>query len=156
MNENIQKANEIIGKVKIIYNRIVVGTIIIILLFFVLFDTAIIRQTIRARNFIEAKATFVEINTDNDSKVFDECIYTFEDKNGKQQEITTSISKNEAVKEEIIIKYNEKDPQDFYEEGQTFNKSGIIWYIVKVVILILLLVSFFNKSILNKINLSFH
>ena len=52
------------------------------------------------------------------------------------------------------IKYNEKDPQDYYKESSVLNKSGIIWYIVKVVAIIILTIIFFNKKLLSKVNLS--
>ena len=49
---------------------------------------------------------------------------------------------------------NEKDPQDYYQESSALNKSGKIWYIVKVVAIIILTILFFNKKLLSKVNLS--
>ena len=152
--ENAEKIVGIIGKAQLIYKRVIIGIIITILLFFILFETVIVKQTIESKNYPETTAMFVERKTDEESTVFDDCIYRFTDKNGKQQEIIISISKNETPQQEIKIKYNENNPQDYYEEGATMDKSGIIWYIVKIVALILLIFLFFNKKILSKMNIS--
>jgi phage terminase large subunit-like protein len=56
--------------------------------------------------------------------------------------------------ESISVKYNENNPEDYYEEGATLDKSGMIWYIVKIVALILLIILFFNKKLLSKIGIS--
>lgn len=63
-------------------------------------------------------------------------------------------SKDEIVKDEIKIKYNENNPQDYYGEGSTLDKLGVIWYIVKIIALIISIFLLFNENILNKINLS--
>ena len=154
MEENAQKVLGIVNKVQLIYKRVILGIIIVILLVFILIDTAIVKQTIKAKDYIDVTATYVDKKSDEESTVFDDYIYTFKDKNGKDQEIVVGVSKNEEPKEEIKIKYDENNPQDYYEEGQTFDKSGIIWYIVKIVALILLILLFFNKKKKNKIHLS--
>ena len=54
----------------------------------------------------------------------------------------------------LPIKYNENNPQDYYEEGAIMDKSEIIWYMVKIILMILLITLFFNKKLLCKINIS--
>ena len=152
--EDRQKIIEAIGRFQLIYKRIILGIIILILLAITLFDTLLLKQTIKSKDYPEVTAEYVSKKEDSESDVFDDCIYTFTDKNGKRQEIIISISKDEEVQPEVKIKYNEKDPQDYYQEGSTLNKSGIIWYIVKIVALIVLIILFFNKKLLSKINLS--
>lgn len=152
--ENSEKIIGIIGKVQLIYKRVIIGIVIAILLFFILIETTIVKQTIVSKDYPEAIAVFVDRKTDGESTVFDDCVYNFTDKNGRQQKIIVSISKNDTPKQEIKLKYNEDNPQDYYEEGATMDKSGIIWYIVKIVALVLLIILFFNKKILNKINIS--
>ena len=154
IEENTKKAIEFIGKAELIYKRVIIGIIIGILLIFILIDTAIVKQTIKAKDYIDVVATYVGIKENSDSTIFDDHIYTFKDKAGNDQEIIVSVSKEESPKSEIKIKYNEKNPQDYYEEGATMDKSGIIWYIVKIVAVILLLVLFFNKNLLSKIHIS--
>ena len=152
--ENAEKVIETIGKVQLIYKRVIIGIIIAILLFFILIDTMIVKQTIVSRDYPETVATFVDRKTDGESTVFDDYIYTFTDRYGKKQEIIVSISKNDTPKQEIKLKYNENDPQDYYEEGSTMDKLGIIWYIVKIIALILLILLFCNKKLLSRVSIS--
>lgn len=152
--EDMEKIMGIISKAQLIYKRVILGIIIAILLVFILIDTMIVKQTIKSKDYPEVTATLIDRKEDTESSAFIDCVYSFIDKNGKQQEITVSIPNDEQAEEEIKIKYNEKNPEDYYQEGATMDKSGIIWYIVKVVALILLVVLFFNKKILNKINIS--
>lgn len=152
--EKVEKIMGIIGKFQLIFKRIVIGIVIIVLLVFIAFDTILVKQTIKAKDYIDVTAVYVSPKAENESEIFDDYIYSFIDKEGNTQEITVGISKDDNPKEEINIKYNEKDPQDYYEEGSTMDKSGIIWYVVKIVIVILLVILFFNKKILNKMNIS--
>ena len=152
--ENAQKVMGVIGKVQLIYKRVILGIIIAILLVFVLLDTVIFKQTLKARNYIDTTAVFSSEKDVQDDNILDDYIYTFTDKNGKQQEIVVSVSKNDTLRDEIKIKYDENNPQEYYEEDAILDKSGIIWYIVKVIILILLVILFFNKKLLNKISIS--
>ena len=154
LEENSEKVIEVIEKAQLIYKRVIIGVIIAILLVFILIDSAIVKQTIVSKNYPEVTAILVDKKTDSESTVFDDYIYTFKDKQGRQQEITVSVSKNDEPKEEIKLKYNENNPQDYYEEGSTMDKSGIIWFIVKVVAMILLIILFFNKKLLSKVNIS--
>ena len=144
----------VIGKVQLIYKRVIIGIVIAVLLFFILIETVIVKQTIVSKDYPEVTAVFVERTTDGESTAFDDCVYVFTDKNGEQQKIIVSVSKDDTPKQEIKIKYNENDPQDYYEEGSILDKSGIIWYVVKIVALVLLILLFLNKKILSKINLS--
>ena len=152
--EQAEKVARAIEKFQLIYKRVILGIIMAILLVFILIDTAIFKQTIVSRNYIDTTAEFVKRIEDGESNIFDDCVYKFVDKNGVEQEIIYSISKEDEPDQTIKIKYNEKNPQDYYEEGATLDKTGIIWYIVKIVIFALLVVLFFNKKLLNKIGLS--
>jgi len=152
-DETVQKIMGVVEKVQLIIKRVILGIIIIVLLVIILIDTAIFKQTIVAKDYPEATAVYVNKNSDRESDVFDEYIYTFIDTQGREQEIVVSISKEDEPKEEIKIKYNENNPQDYYGEGAVMDKSGIIWYIVKIVAMILLIVLFFNRKLLNKINI---
>ena len=153
-NEKAEKIIGVVEKAQLIYKRIMLGIIITILFIIILFDTVLVRQTIISKDYIETTAVYVSRETDGESDIFDDCIYTFIDKQENKQEIIVSISKDDEPEQEIKIKYNEKNPQDYYEEGSTMDKSGIIWYVVKIVALILLIITFFNKRILNRISIS--
>ena len=152
--EDRQKVVDAIGKISIIYKRVIIGIAILVLVAISLFDTLLLKQTIVSKDYPEATAEYVSTKDEHESDVFKDCIYTFTDKNGKQQEIVISISKDEQPEREVKIKYNEKDPQDYYQESSVLDKSGIIWYIVKVVAIILLIILFFNKKLLSKVNIS--
>lgn len=153
--EDAEKVLGVIEKIQLIIKRVILGIIILVLLVFTLIDTAIFKQTIKARNYIETTATYVGQKNDDDDGPFKDYIYIFKDKVGNEHEIIISDTEEPISNNEIKIKYNENNPQEYYEEGATFDKSGIIWYIVKVVALILLIIVFFNKKILNKIGMSF-
>ena len=154
--ETAEKIIGIIGKVQLIYKRVIIGIIIIVLLVFILIDTILLKQTIKARDYIETTATYAYKKDHSDSESFDDYVYVFIDKEGKQQEIIKSLPNDDIItpESEIKVKYNENDPQDYYEEGSMLDKKGIIWYIVKIVALILLIVLFLNKKILSRINIS--
>ena len=156
IENSIIKAEEIYDKMQLIIKRIILAFIIIVLFVFILFDFAIIKQTIKAKNYIETKATLVEKKEKSDSEITNEYIYTFKDKTGKEQEIIISFFESDIVKNEITIKYDENNPQEFYQEGQTYNQGGIMWFVIKIVIMILLIIAFFNKKFLNKISISTH
>ena len=112
IEEKAEKAIEIAGKIQLIYKRVVIGIIIAILLFLILIDTAIVKQTIKAKDYIDTTATFVEKKDTSDSNNFDDCVYTFKDKEGNDQEIIVSVSKDEEPESVIKIKYNKKNPQE--------------------------------------------
>ena len=112
----------------------------------------IVKQTIIARNYIDAVANYVDKKSEGE--VTDDYLYTFIDKNGVEQEIVVSIFKDKEVEEKMKIKYNEKNPQDYYEEGMTYGNEGIMWYVVKIIALVLLIILFFNKRLLSKIGIS--
>ena len=153
IEEKIKKVEKTFEEISIIYKRIILGIIIVVLSILILVDTAIIKQTITSRSYIETTAVYVDTKNESESEIFDDCIYSFKDKSGNQQEVIIGISKGDQPKDEIKLKYNGNNPQDFYEEGTTVNKSGIIWYIVKIVVVILLIIVFFNKRLLSKINI---
>ena len=148
-SEQAEKILGIVNKVQLIYKRVILGIFIVILLVLTLIDTAIFSQTLKARNYVEIVATYVDKKETSESEVFDDYVYVFTDKNGNQHEIIESYAQ-----EEISIKYNENNPEDYYTESALLDKSGMIWYIVKVVALILLVFLFSNKKLLSKISVS--
>ncbi len=154
IEQGIEKTIEIAGKIELIFKRVIIAIVFIILLVLILIDSAILKQTIKSKDYIPTTATYVGKKDETDDSVFNDHIYTFKDKKGNNQEITMSIAEDTTPEDEINIKYNEKDPTDYYTEGAYFKKSDIIWYIVKVVAAILLGILFFNKKLLNKIRLS--
>lgn len=152
-DENSQRVEIILDNVQLIIKRVIIGIIIIIISAFILIDTMLFKQTIKSKDYIDVIATLVNKKEDSRSNVFEDYIYSFEDKSGNTQEIIISLSKNDDVKQQIKIKYNENAPQDYYEEGATLDKAGIIWYVIKIIAVILLVVLFFNKNLLNKVNI---
>ena len=152
--ETVEKVTEVVGKVQLIVKRVILGIIIVVLLVFILIDTAILKQTIVTKDYLDATAVYVNKKDNRDDNIFDEGIYTFTDNNGREQEIVVTISKEFEPKEKIKIKYNENNPQDYYGEDALMDKKELIWYIVKIVAMILLIVLFFNKKLLSKINVS--
>lgn len=152
--EDVEKVVNVVEKVQLIYKRVIIGIIIVILSVFILIDTFIVKQTIVSSGYPEVIATYVDKKNDDESDIFDDCIYTFEDIHGRRQEIIVSISKETEPEEEIKIKYNENNPQDYYVEGSIMNRNEFIWYVVKVIVMVLLIILFFNKNLLNKINIS--
>lgn len=152
--ETVNKVLNTIEKINLLYKRIVIVLIIIVLLVLIAIDTAIVKQTIKSKDYIETTAVYVGEKKDDEADIFDDHIYTFEDKEGKQQEITYSVSRGETPEKEINIRYNEKDPQDYYSKGQIITKWGVVWYIVKIVAVILLVLLFFNEKLLKKIRIT--
>ena len=69
--------DKIMDTVQLLYKRIVLVLIIIILLFLIFVDTALFKQTLKAKNYIDATATYVNVNYGSEH----EYIYTFSDKN---------------------------------------------------------------------------
>ncbi len=151
IQDNVEKALPIIDKINLIIKRVIIGVIILILLFFIIIDSALFVQTIKAKDYIETTATYVEEKEDD---VFIDCTYTFVDKKEETHEIVVSISKKSVPEQEIKIKYNENNPEDFYEESALLNKNGLIFYGIKIIGLILLVLLFFNKKLLDKISIS--
>ena len=54
------------------------------------------------------------------------------------------VSNFQLAYDSIKIMYDENNPQEFYQEGNTLSKSGIIWYFVKILLLIGVIVLFFS------------
>lgn len=152
--ETVEKISRVLGKVSLIFKRIILGIIFIVLLILVLFDTALFKQTIKSKDYIDTIAMYSYKKETSDGYIFDDYIYTFEDTKGKVQEITIGISKDEGAPDTIKIMYDENNPQEFYQEGNILSKSGIIWYFVKILLLIGVIVLFFSKRALNKISIS--
>lgn len=144
--ELVQKVDKIIDTAQLIYKRVVLGIIIIILIFLIFVDTAIFRQTLKAKNYIDATATYVDVKDESGY------IYSFNDKNGNSHEIELSSVMNPS--DEIKIKYNEDNPEDYYDESALLNKTGFAWYIGKIILVVLLTVLFFNKKLLSRIGMS--
>ena len=147
-----EQVDNVISKVSVIYKRVIIGVIIVILAILIIIDSIILKQTIKSKDYINAMAILVDQKEENDT-IFDDYIYSFEDKNGQMQEIIYSVSEGDAPEDEIPIKYNENDPQDYYTTGQTLSKSGMIGFIVKIVIMILLMLLFSSRKALDKIHI---
>ena len=154
IEEQQRKVFNIVNKIVYIYKKIVLGIIILVLAILVLIDGIIFKQTMEARNYIDAVAEYVEIKESEEDSVFNEALYSFTDKKGNTHTFEEIYSKDESPDMEIRIKYNENDPDDYFTEGATLTKSGIIWFVVKIIVLVLLIFLFFNKKLLSKINIS--
>lgn len=152
LEEKAIEIMSVVQKIQLIIKRVILGIIIFVLLIFVLIDTMLLKQTIKSKDYIPTTATYVEKNSE--ASEFSECLYVFYDKQNIEHEITVSCSDNITIKDKIKVKYNEKNPKDFYEESTLLDKNGITWYAVKVVAIVLLIILFFNKKLLNSINFS--
>ncbi len=144
--ELVQKVDKVIDTARLVYKRVVLGVIIIILLFLIFIDTALFKQTLKAKNYIDATATYVDVKDEYGY------IYTFNDKNGNSHEI--ELSSVITPTDEVKIKYNENNPAEYYEESALLDKAEFAWYIVKIVLVVLLTILFFNKELLSRISLS--
>ena len=149
-----EKAEVALEKFLLIYKRIILGIVIFILFVINLFFIPILRQTIISKDFIKTTAVLVNKKEDTKDNIFDDYIYTFKDKQGNEQEIIISFSKNEIPEDTVNLKYNKNNPKEFYNENEIMNKSELIWYIVRIVVMILLIILFFNKKLLSKIHIS--
>ena len=152
IRENIEKVAVVVDNIRLIRKRVILGIIIFILLIFNLFDTMLFKQTVTAKNYYDATAVYVKKKEEQDSNIFDDYIYTFNDKEGNRQEIIVNIAEDENPVEEINIKYNPNNPEEYFTDTALLDKSGLMWYGIKIVILVLLIFLFFNKRLLNKIN----
>ncbi len=151
--EAVEKVSNIIEKGQMIFKKAVIIIIIIILLLLTLVETLIIKQTIKAKDYVEATAVYEKDIIDGESS-FKDCVYTFTDKQERKQNITISIPKTDEAKETIKIKYDEKNPKEYYEEGATMDKKGIIWFIVRIITIVILIILLLNEKLLNKISFS--
>ena len=151
--ETVEKVTTIIEKGQMIFKKIVIVIAIIILLLLTLVDTVIIKQTIKAKDYIETTAVYEKDIIDGESP-FKDCVYTFIDKQEKEQKIIISIPKTDEPKETIIIKYDEENPKEYYEEGSIMDKKGIIWFIVRIIAIIILIILLLNEKLLSKISFS--
>lgn len=151
--EAVEKVSNIIEKGQMTFKKAVIIIIIIILLLLTLVDTLIIKQTIKAKDYVETTAVYEKDIIDGESS-FKDCVYTFTDKQERKQNITISIPKTDEAKETIKIKYDEKNPKEYYEEGATMDKKGIIWFVVRIIAIVILIILLLNKKLLSKIRFS--
>ena len=152
--ENIQKAYALIEKAQLIFKRIIIVFLIFFMSITMLFDIGIFVQTIKAINYVETTAEYVETKETEEDEIFDEHVYTFKDKKGNTQEVIVDSSKSISPESKIMLKYNEKDPQDFYTEYSLMDTTELVWFAGKIIFIILLIILFFNKEWLSKINIS--
>ncbi len=153
--ENVEAIANYFSKIQLIIARLVLGFIIFILLIILLFDYIMVRQTIIAKDYIETTANYVDIKEQNEEDSFYiDYIYEFEDKKGNRQEIVVSGYEDEVPEPSIKIKYNEKNPQEYYEDSATYGVVGISFVVIKIIILMVLLTLFFNKNLLSKTHIS--
>lgn len=151
--ETVEKVKNIVEKGQMVFKKVVIIIAIIILFLLTLVDTVIIKQTIKAKDYIETNAVYEKDIIDGESS-FKDCVYTFTDKQERKQNITISIPKTDEAKETIKIKYDEKNPKEYYEEGATMDKKGIIWFIVRIITIVILIILLLNEKLLNKISFS--
>ena len=151
---NIQEITSKMLNFEIIFKRIILGIIIAILFIFILFDIAIIKLTIKAKNYPETVATLIDKKNNEINNKFVYCTYIFKDKKGNNQEIVTIITENEIPQEQMKIKYNEDNPDEYYDESSIYDTSEFIWFVIRIIILILLVILFINKKLLMYINVS--
>jgi len=155
MNEgNVQNAYEIVEKAQILVKRIVIVILIFFISFTMLFEVGIFAQTIRALKYEETTATYIQQVENEDDDIFNSYLYTFEDKKGNKQEIIVDVSKSFDPEDEIMVKYDESNPQEFYTESSLMDAKEFIWFAVKLVFIIFLAMLFINKNWLRKINIS--
>ena len=151
-SENVEKAVETYEKIQLIITRIILGSFIIFLFIFILIDVGIVVQTIKSKDYLETTATYVETIEDKDNSEFNECKYTFLDKKDEKQEIKISFC--DESRDKIKIKYNENNPQDYYEENSIMSKSGWTWFYIKLIAFALLIGLFCNKDLLKRTSVS--
>ena len=153
--KNIEKTMEIVNKVQLLITRIVIGIIILILLVFIIIDLVMIKQTIKSRNYIETTATCTGELIEEESDVFDYYKYTFIDNNGNVVEIEDHTDKENIPEETIQIRYNKNNPQDYYYvDGSIYTTTDYVWFAIKLVIMTLLIILFFNTKLLSRIHVS--
>ena len=152
--ENVQKAYVMVEKAQILIKRATILVLLFFMSFTMLFDIGIFGQTISALNYIETTAEYVETKETDEDEILDEHVYTFKDKKGNTQEVIVDSSKSVSPEEKIMLKYNEKDPQDFYTEYSLMDTKEFVWFIGKLILIILLIVLFFNKKLLSAITIS--
>lgn len=152
--ENVQKTYEIVEKAQILVKRIIIAILIFFMSFTMLFEVGIFAQTIRALKYEETTATYIQQVENEDDDIFNSYLYNFEDKNGNKQEIIVDVSKSFDPEDEIMVKYDKSNPQDFYTEYSLMDTQEFIWFAVKLVFIIFLAMLFLNKNWLSKINLS--
>ena len=152
VSENANKAVEVYEKIQLIITRIILGGFIIFLFVFILIDVGIVVQTIKSKDYIETTATYVETIENIDNSEFNECKYTFLDKRENTQEIKISFC--DEPRDKVKIKYNENNPQDYYEENSIMSKSGWIWFYGKLILFALLIGIFCNKDLLKRTSIS--
>lgn len=153
LREKVEKVAVVVDKAVLIYKRIVLGIIIIVLGIFIIFSTGIAIQTVRARNYVEAIATFVEKDKDTE---FNLLKYTYEDKKGNQHEanIMGVRDSDEDIQDKIVVYYDPNHPDEYYYDASLMDTGELTIYIVEIIVEGLLIMLFFNKHLLNKINLS--
>ena len=150
LRENVEVIFDAVDTVDILFKRIILACVIAFLIFLTVFDFLIIFQTIKAIGYTETTATFVSKTEDPSSKLTN-YIYTYKDKKGV--EYSADISTSLLLDEKIKIKYNKKNPEQFYSPGGLMDVGKLIWFIVKLVAIVLLILLFFNKEELRKIHM---
>lgn len=128
-NKSAQKLVGVASDIQLIYKRVILG-IIIFVLFILLLDVNIIKQTIKAKDYFETTAEYVSKKDSSNDSISD-YIYAFEDQDGNREEIVLSIDSKTEPKEKIKIKYNEKNPKEYYAEGSLMTKNNYILFIIK-------------------------
>lgn len=152
-NKSAQELVGVVSDVQLIYKRVILGIIIFVLFILLLLDVNIIKQTIKAKDYSETTAEYVSKKDSSNDSISD-YIYAFEDQDGNREEIVLSIDSKTEPKEKIKIKYNEKNPKEYYAEGSLMTKNNYILFIIKIVLMISFIGLFLNTNTLRRTNIS--
>ena len=146
--DDTENTNKRYNKRFILIARIILAPLIIILLFFTLIGGEFFKQTIESIDYIETTAMYYGEKTDYDSETLTKHIYTYYDKNGNKYEHIEYYPKESMPNIKLKIKYDENNPQKNYCENQIMKGGDFVLFIIEVVLLIVLIMLFFNKNIL--------
>lgn len=149
-SDNIEKIANLVGEARILYQRIIIGIVILVLVILTLLDVVIIRQTMKSMDYEETYASLVETKKDDSNEDFVDNIYVFKDNQGNEHKIVTSGTTEDVPKESIRVRYDESNPEINYWEGKLADKNKMTWFGIKIVAIIVLLLIFFNKKLLSK------
>lgn len=132
----------------LIYKRCLITLVLFFLVILIIIDVLNLRTTLISKDFIETTATYVETKEKFTNDAGTECIYTFKDKNGTKQDIVVIVDKN--CENEIKIKYDENNLQNYYTESALLNSKEMFWFILKIAAVIPLTILLFSEKLLNK------
>lgn len=142
--EKINKIEKIDNTINSIIKKVIIGIIVLVLIVFTFIDSLLLKQTIKARNYERTNATYTNSKDD-----FNDRIYVFKDNEGKEHKTYLPSLENSKPKILVKVKYNINDPEENYNENELLSTSQIIFYIIKIIAIIILLMILFNKNPIN-------